>query len=859
MRIAKLHIDPQDKTKFEIQGKSSVKYHLKANHVIEAKRWFWALNNAIQWTKDEAKEEEKKKDKDAEMLRQARLERMEKQQQHIDDAAGPASLNNDKPAENGLTSTITTRTPFGSKSSVNLQGSVHDTGSAAVDNGGSAYGSYEPSLTGHDLAQTVSNVGTTTVEDDLDAEHDYDDDASTHELKPTSKDAFNITAQSAKLQLDLLTQVMSALQAERSINPETSISNPTIVQVTSAYEAAVRSLRDLLGDLLKISRDRDTYWQYLLDREINVRRLWEDSMARVAKEQEELENQIGVSEDKRKRTKRALRQALEGSSAMSSRPASRGMSENHDQISEALRTVKLGTDGEASLRRKSIGFRETGRRKSAIAELANVSNSESEDDEEFFDAVDAGEVEVIAEMPLAAPNPAAPAKGGDEPKGDLREPVKAQIATSFKGYEDSVRKRLTLEADDRPKISLWVSPSAQNHTCRSLTCCQSILKSMIGQDMSRMTLPVSFNEPTSLLNRVAEDMEYTDLLDTAADRVDSTERMVYVAAFAASEYASTIGRVAKPFNPLLSETYEYVRPDKGYRFFIEQVSHHPPIGAAWAESPKWDYYGESAVKSKFYGKSFDINPLGTWFLKLRPASGGEELYTWKKVTSSVVGIITGSPTVDNYGPMEIKNWTTGEVCILDFKPRGWKASSAYQVTGKVVTADNKTRWSIGGRWNDKIYARLTPGYEGSVTPPPEIGSSRRLKPGSTQAFLVWQANARPTGIPFNLTPFVVTLNALPDKLRPLLPPTDTRLRPDQRAMEDGKYDFAATEKTRLEEKQRAKRRECEANGEEHVPKWFSKGRCVVTGEEYWVSNGRYWQVREDVAKGGSWDGVEDIF
>lgn len=105
-----------------------------------------------------------------------------------------------------------------------------------------------------------------------------------------------------------------------------------------------------------------------------------------------------------------------------------------------------------------------------------------------------------------------------------------------------------------------------------------------------MTLPVSFNEPTSLLQRVAEDMEYADLLDIAADRADSMERMLYVAAFAASEYASTIGRVAKPFNPLLGETFEYVRPDKGYRFFIEQVSHHPPIGAAWAESSKWDYY-----------------------------------------------------------------------------------------------------------------------------------------------------------------------------------------------------------------------------------------------------------------------------
>ena len=108
--------------------------------------------------------------------------------------------------------------------------------------------------------------------------------------------------------------------------------------------------------------------------------------------------------------------------------------------------------------------------------------------------------------------------------------------------------------------------------------------------MSTLTLPVVLNEPTSFLQRITEDMEFSELLDTAADRLDSTERMLYVAAFAASEYASTIGRVSKPFNPLLGETYEYVRPDKSYRFLAEQVSHHPPVGAAWAESAKWDYF-----------------------------------------------------------------------------------------------------------------------------------------------------------------------------------------------------------------------------------------------------------------------------
>jgi hypothetical protein len=383
---------------------------------------------------------------------------------------------------------------------------------------------------------------------------------------------------------------------------------------------------------------------------------------------------------------------------------------------------------------------------------------------------------------------------------------------------------------------------------------------MIGKDMTKMTLPVSFNEPTSLLQRCAEDMEYTDLLDVAAERDDSSERMLYVAAFAASEYASTIGRVAKPFNPLLGESFEYARPDKNFRFFIEQVSHHPPIGAAYAESAKWDYWGESAVKSKFYGKSFDINPLGTWFLRLRPTSeGGKgELYTWKKVTSSVIGIITGNPVVDNYGPMEVKNWTTGEVCQLEFKARGWKASSAYQAIGKVLGADGRVRWSIGGRWNDKIYARFTPGFEDA-----DIDKGGKAsKHDDNKAFLVWQAHDRPTGIPFNLTPFVVTLNDINDNLRPVIAPTDTRLRPDQRAMEDGAYDLAATEKNRVEEKQRATRRRREEHGEEFVPKWFHKTRDATTGEEFWEFNHEYWKVRDRVARGETtWaeHGLEDIF
>ena len=48
-------------------------------------------------------------------------------------------------------------------------------------------------------------------------------------------------------------------------------------------------------------------------------------------------------------------------------------------------------------------------------------------------------------------------------------------------------------------------------------------------------------------------------------------RILNIAAFALSGYASTEGRQCKPFNPLLGETYEADYPDKGLHFFSEKV------------------------------------------------------------------------------------------------------------------------------------------------------------------------------------------------------------------------------------------------------------------------------------------------
>lgn len=420
MKIAKLHMDPKEKLTFEIHGKSSVKYHLKANHEIEAKRWFWSLNNAIQWSKDEAREELNRQRHENETLRQVRTEQLEKRHSQVID---------------GSSATLVPSNASGPRRSTSIVG----------DGDYSAYAS----SAGGDV-----NVLLDDNQADMDEGEDFGDDESTHSLQPVNKDAFNITAQSAKLQLDLLAQVAAALQREKVQNPNIPISDKSVDNALVSYDTAVHNLRGLLMDMLRISRDHESYWQARLDREANVRRLWEESMARVAREQEELESRIGESEDKRKRTKRALREALEGQgtgAAAQSRSRRGTQSAATNKLPDAVAGIAAADDGTAL-------DSPTLRRRTTLADLTNneLSDDESDMDEEFFDAVDAGEVELVDEMPTTAAS--MPPTPGIVESSVTDEPSKrsTSIEQSYKGYEDGVRTKLALAADNRPKISLWV-------------------------------------------------------------------------------------------------------------------------------------------------------------------------------------------------------------------------------------------------------------------------------------------------------------------------------------------------------------------------------------------------------------------
>jgi sRNA-binding protein len=442
MKIARLNMDAQDKTRFEIHGKSSVKYHLKANHVVEAKRWFWSLNNAIQWAKDEAKEEARQRSQNAEVLRQAKME-----QSSVSGTPSESGLSH-KPSTKGLAPPSLGMPGSSSNARLSTHTSRTTLEVTPEDEAGSAYGSLDAP---NEVNRTISHI---TTAPDMDGDDDeYGDYASSREMPSEDKDALNITAQSAKLQLDLLANVSASLQGERSRNPDMTISDPAIEQALGAYEGAVSSLKGLVQNLLKISRDRDAYWQYRLNREEHLRQMWEESMARVAQEHEDLQSKMGESEEKRKRTKRALKEALENATGGSREISGRSSRMPADILDEEgqAEEIESGADQPSELARPVVTRNKSGAR-STYSEISSLYDSESGDDE-FFDAIDAGEIEVEDVTKVEPQEKEEPEDESSQARNDKM----AVIKPSFRGYEEPPRTKLKMDNDNRPKISLWVS------------------------------------------------------------------------------------------------------------------------------------------------------------------------------------------------------------------------------------------------------------------------------------------------------------------------------------------------------------------------------------------------------------------
>ncbi|KAE9455602.1 hypothetical protein C3L33_12498, partial [Rhododendron williamsianum] len=302
-----------------------------------------------------------------------------------------------------------------------------------------------------------------------------------------------------------------------------------------------------------------------------------------------------------------------------------------------------------------------------------------------------------------------------------------------------------------------------------------------GSDITSMvTLPVLIFEPMSMLQKMAELMEYSYLLDLADECEDPYMRLVYASSFFISVYYA-IQRTWKPFNPILGETYEMVNHG-GITFIAEQVSHHPPVGAGHAENDHFVYDITSKVKTKLLGNSVEVYPLGS--------------------------------------------------------------AGRFEVDGYVYNAAEEPKMLITGKWNESMSYQPCD-VEGEPLP-------------GTNLKEVWRVAEAPKDDKFQYTYFAHKINSLDTAPKKLLA-SDSRLRPDRYALEKGDLSRAGSEKSRLEERQRAEKRIKETKGLQHTPRWFDPTSEIAPtpwGElEVYHYNGKYDEHR--AAMDGS-DDIEEI-
>ncbi|XP_047417992.1 oxysterol-binding protein 2 isoform X2 [Sciurus carolinensis] len=383
----------------------------------------------------------------------------------------------------------------------------------------------------------------------------------------------------------------------------------------------------------------------------------------------------------------------------------------------------------------------------------------------------------------------------------------------------------------------------------------SIMKNCIGRELSKIPMPVNFNEPLSMLQRLTEDLEYHHLLDKAVHCASSVEQMCLVAAFSVSSYSTTVHRIAKPFNPMLGETFELDRlEDMGLRSLCEQVSHHPPSAAHYVFSKHgWSLWQEITIASKFRGKYISIMPLGAIHLEFQ-ASGNH--YVWRKSTSTVHNIIVGKLWIDQSGDIEIVNHKTNDRCQLKFVPYSYFSKEApRKVTGVVSDSQGKAHYVLSGSWDEQMECSKI--VQSSSSSPSSDGKQKTVYQ-TLPAKLLWKKYPLPENAEnmYYFSELALTLNELEEGVAP----TDSRLRPDQRLMEKGRWDEANTEKQRLEEKQRLSRRrrlescisghgqgcatEEEKESDVYVPLWFEKRLDPLTGETACIYKGGYWEAKE---------------
>ncbi|XP_040216422.1 oxysterol-binding protein-related protein 9 isoform X3 [Rana temporaria] len=247
----------------------------------------------------------------------------------------------------------------------------------------------------------------------------------------------------------------------------------------------------------------------------------------------------------------------------------------------------------------------------------------------------------------------------------------------------------------------------------------------LGMDLTKVVLPTFILERRSLLEMYADFFAHPELFVSIGDQQDPKDRMIQVVRWYLSAFhAGRKGSVAKkPYNPILGEVFQchWAAPENdesepvsegpvpwasknNVTFVSEQVSHHPPISAFYAEcyNKRIQFNAHIWTKSKFLGMSIGVHNIGQGCVSCLDY---DEHYIITFPNGYGRSILT-VPWVELGGECNINCSKTGYSAIITFHTKPFYGGKKHRVTAEIYPPnDKKSICSVEGEWNGVMYTK----------------------------------------------------------------------------------------------------------------------------------------------------------
>uniref|UniRef100_A0A0A1WYD5 Oxysterol-binding protein n=1 Tax=Zeugodacus cucurbitae TaxID=28588 RepID=A0A0A1WYD5_ZEUCU len=285
------------------------------------------------------------------------------------------------------------------------------------------------------------------------------------------------------------------------------------------------------------------------------------------------------------------------------------------------------------------------------------------------------------------------------------------------GDDDSIDYDALYEEEEDSTISMEAHGSMISHL---------ISQVKIGMDLTKVVLPTFILERRSLLEMYADYFAHPDLFLRIAEMETPRERIVETCRWYLSAYhAGRKSAVAKkPYNPILGEVFQchWDLPDETpddnvvsdgpvpwchrnqLTFLAEQVSHHPPISAFYAEhvNKKITFSAHVWTKSKFLGLSIGVHNIGEGIVTLVDHSE-EYIVTFPNGYGRSILTV---PWIELGGTVEIRCPQTGYHATIEFLTKPFYGGKRNKVTAEIYAPNEKKPFaSIAGEWSGLMEAK----------------------------------------------------------------------------------------------------------------------------------------------------------